>query len=127
LDGVHVPVGPLDQLRQRRWIGFWGERHGEPAHRNATGGARNPVCAAGQSAGEVQTPVFRMNLAGQTGWFASPVVADLDGDGQVEIFVQSFDHGMDISTVPGSAGNCLCWPTARGGPLRMGQPNDNGL
>ena len=58
---------------------------------------------------------------------AAPTVGDLDGDGQLEIFVQTFDHGMDVFTVPGSAVNCLPWPTARGGPLRMGQPNDSGL
>ena len=54
---------------------------------------------------------------------AAPAVGDLDGDGQLEIFVQTFDHGMDVFTVPGSAANCMVWPTARGGPLRMGQPN----
>jgi len=58
---------------------------------------------------------------------AAPAVGDLDGDGQLEIFVQTFEHGMDVFTVPGSAANCLSWPTARGGPLRMGQPNTNGL
>jgi hypothetical protein len=58
---------------------------------------------------------------------AAPTVGDLDGDGQLEIFVQTFDHGMDVFTVPGSAANCLPWPTARGGPLRLGQPSDNGL
>jgi hypothetical protein len=58
---------------------------------------------------------------------AAPTVADLDGDGELEIFVQTFDHGMDVFAVPGSAGNCLKWPTARGGPLRMGQPNGSGL
>jgi hypothetical protein len=58
---------------------------------------------------------------------AAPAVGDLDGDGQLEIFVQTFEHGMDVFTVPGSAANCLTWPTARGGPLRMGQPNVNGL
>jgi len=56
---------------------------------------------------------------------AAPTVGDLDGDGTLEIFVQTFDHGMDIFKVPGSAPNCLLWPTARGGPLRMGQPNTN--
>jgi len=58
---------------------------------------------------------------------AAPAVYDLDGDGQLEIFVQTFDHGMDVFTVPGSACNCMPWPTARGGPLRMGQPNSNDL
>jgi len=54
---------------------------------------------------------------------AAPTVGDLDGDGQLEILVQTFDHGMDVFTVPGSGCNCLPWPTARGGPLRMGQPS----
>ena len=58
---------------------------------------------------------------------AAPAVGDLNGDGQLEIFVQTFDHGMDVFTVPGSGCNCLLWPTARGGPLRMGQPNDANL
>lgn len=57
-------------------------------------------------------------------WTASPPgVVDLDGDGQLEIFVQTFDHGLDVFTVPGSGTNCLLWPTARGGPWRMGQQN----
>jgi hypothetical protein len=54
---------------------------------------------------------------------AAPAVGDLDGDGQLEVFVQTFDHAMDVFTVPGSAENCAMWATARGGPLRMGQPN----
>jgi len=58
---------------------------------------------------------------------AAPAIYDLDGDGQLELFVQTFDHGMDVFTVPGSACNCTPWPTARGGPLRMGQPNGNDL
>lgn len=56
---------------------------------------------------------------------AAPAVGDLDGDGELEIFVQTFEHGMDVFKVPGSATNCMLWPTARGGPLRMGQPNTN--
>jgi hypothetical protein len=54
---------------------------------------------------------------------AAPTVGDLNSDGELEIFVQTFDHGMDVFTVPGSGGACLPWATARGGPLRMGQPN----
>lgn len=119
---------------------------------SSTGGERNPVCTAGVSDGEVQQPVWVANLSGQTSWFASPVLADLDddgeneliaaycslyagyprrrpdpsadGDGQLEIMVQTFDHGMDIFSVPGSGCDCLLWTTARAGPLRMGQPND---
>jgi hypothetical protein len=56
---------------------------------------------------------------------AAPTVADLDGDGQLEILVQTFEHGLDIFTVPGSGCGCLLWNNARGGPLRMGQPNGN--
>jgi hypothetical protein len=48
---------------------------------STTGGERNPVCEVGTSAGEVAAPEHTMNLRGQTSWFASPVVADLDGDG----------------------------------------------
>ena len=47
---------------------------------SSTGGERNATCAGADSEGEVQEPVFVANLPGQTGWFASPVVADLDGD-----------------------------------------------
>jgi len=56
---------------------------------------------------------------------AAPTIADIDGDGALEILVQTFDHGMDIFRVPGSAGNCLLWSNSRGGPLRMGKPNSN--
>ena len=54
---------------------------------------------------------------------AAPTVGDVDGDGQLEILVQTFDHGLDVFTVPGSGTNCLLWTTARGGPWRMGQRN----
>lgn len=51
----------------------------------STGGTRNPTCTAGASAGEVQEPMFVRNIAGETSWFASPIVADLDGDGSNEL------------------------------------------
>ena len=51
---------------------------------------------------------------------AAPTVGDLDGDGELDVFVQTFDHGMDVFRIPGSAANCVPWPTARGGPLRTG-------
>ena len=52
---------------------------------SSTGGERNAICAAGDSGGEVQEPVFVANLRGQTSWYASPVIADLDGDGSNEL------------------------------------------
>ncbi|MBI5535382.1 MAG: VCBS repeat-containing protein [Deltaproteobacteria bacterium] len=52
---------------------------------------------------------------------AAPTVGDLDGDGLLEIFVQTFDHGMDVFRVPGSASNCVLWSTSRGGPMRSGR------
>jgi hypothetical protein len=52
---------------------------------------------------------------------AAPTVGDLDGDGQLEIAVLTFDHGVDVFTVPGSRTGCLPWPTGRGNLLRNGQ------
>lgn len=52
---------------------------------------------------------------------AAPTVGDLDGDGQLEIAVITFDHGVDVFTVPGSKTSCLPWPTGRGNYLRNGQ------
>jgi hypothetical protein len=52
---------------------------------------------------------------------AAPTVGDLDGDGQLEIAVVTFDHGVDVFTVPGSKTACLPWPTGRGNYLRNGQ------
>jgi len=52
---------------------------------------------------------------------AAPTVGDLDGDGQLEIAVMTFDHGVDVFTVPGSQTNCMPWPTGRGNYWRNGQ------
>jgi hypothetical protein len=51
---------------------------------------------------------------------AAPTIADLDGDGTLEIVVTTFDHGLDVFTVPGSGTACLLWPTGRGNYLRSG-------
>ncbi|MFV2074155.1 MAG: hypothetical protein ACC742_16115, partial [Thermoanaerobaculales bacterium] len=50
-----------------------------------------PVCETGTSGGAVQAPVFIRNLSGQTGWFASPIIADLDGDGSRELIAAYYD------------------------------------
>jgi FG-GAP-like repeat len=51
---------------------------------------------------------------------AAPSIADLDGDGRLEIVLSTFDHGLDVYRVPGSGTNCLAWPTGRGNLLRNG-------
>ncbi len=51
---------------------------------------------------------------------AAPTIGDLDGDGTLEVLLTTFDHGIDIMTIPGSSGNCLLWPTGRGNYLRNG-------
>ena len=51
---------------------------------------------------------------------AAPSIADLDGDGRLEIVLTTFDHGIDVYRVPGSDAKHVPWPTARGGPLRAG-------
>jgi hypothetical protein len=38
-------------------------------------------------------------------------VAGLDGDGTLEIVLLTFDHGLHVFTVPGSAENCVLWGT----------------
>jgi hypothetical protein len=52
---------------------------------NFTGGETNPVCTATASGQEVQAPQWVRNIRGQTGWYASPIVVDLDGNGSKEI------------------------------------------
>ena len=56
---------------------------------------------------------------------AGPSIADLDGDGQLE-FVMSLEdslgggHGaFQIRDLPGSADDCVLWPTGRGDWLRQ--------
>ena len=51
---------------------------------------------------------------------AAPSIGDLDADGDLEIVLTTFDHGLDVYTVPGSGTGCLPWPTGRGNLLRNG-------
>src|SRR5690242_5677951 len=54
-------------------------------NQSTTGGTRNVTCTFGKSPGEVQAPQYKMTISGETSWFASPVIRDLDGDGQKEL------------------------------------------
>jgi hypothetical protein len=51
---------------------------------------------------------------------AAPSIADLTGNGTLEIVLTTFDHGLDVYTVPGSGTGCLPWPTGRANLLRNG-------
>ena len=53
---------------------------------------------------------------------AAPTVMDLNGDGTLEIVVQTFGVGCFVYTVPDSAENLLLWPTGRGNYFRDGRP-----
>jgi hypothetical protein len=69
-------------------------------------------------------PLHQLPLPGR-GSMAVPTIADVDGNGTLEI-VLNLKDGEDkvrsglVYTVAGSSGNCLLWPTGRGNELRNG-------
>jgi hypothetical protein len=81
---------------------------------------------------DIELPDQNPDSGNGVGPCAAPTVADLEGDGQLEILLLTIDHGLDVFTVPGSACNCTppgadpdlyCgpWPTGRGSYLRDGR------
>lgn len=77
------------------------------------------LSARGKKLSSTQLPHQRRNGNG-VGIPAAPSIGDLTGNGSLEIVVSTFDHGVDVFTVPGSGSNCLPWPTGRGNLLRNG-------
>jgi hypothetical protein len=77
------------------------------------------LSSAGKLLHDVRLPRQGANGNG-IGVPAAPSIGDLDGDGQLEIVLTTFDHGIDVFRVPRSSTNCLLWPTGRGNLLRNG-------
>lgn len=69
--------------------------------------------------------LHRVELA-LRGSMAAPSVADLDGDGQLDLVISlkdslgGGDGGVQIWDLPGSSDNCVLWGTGRGNWLRQG-------
>ncbi|MBU1220126.1 VCBS repeat-containing protein [Myxococcota bacterium] len=61
------------------------------------------------------------------GSMAAPTLADVDGDGAVELIISLKDTlggnegGVQIWDLPGAGSNCLQWPTGRGNYERTGE------
>ena len=85
----------------------------------ANGGHLVVLANTGALLHDITLPNQGMNGNG-IGIPAAPTVADLDGNGTLEILVVTFDHGLDVFTVPGSGIRCVPWPTGRGNYLRNG-------
>ncbi len=84
---------------------------------DAGGGTLFVLSAAGAVLHRVPLP--------KRGSMAVPTIADVDGDGALEIVVSLKDAEADnanvhVFTVPGSKPNCLLWPTGRANLLRNG-------
>jgi FG-GAP-like repeat len=71
------------------------------------------------------TELQKVEIFGR-GSMAAPSVADLDGDGTLELVVSlkdtlgGGDGGVQIWDLPGASDNCVLWGTGRGGLLRQG-------
>jgi hypothetical protein len=92
------------------------------------------IVFASYSPDEGKSNLFVLDAGGNNLWtiplprrgaMAVPTLADVDGEGSVEIIVSLKDaedmvESLLVYTVPGSADNCLTWPTGRGNLLRNG-------
>jgi hypothetical protein len=82
--------------------------------------------AGGNVLHDIELPEQGTNGNGK-GAPAAPTLMDANGDSTLEILVQTFGAGLFIYTVPGSAGNLILWPTARGNFMRDGRSSQPGV
>jgi hypothetical protein len=103
--------------------------YGEPG---TTHGRLVILASNGEMLHSIPLPDQNPDSGNGVGPCAAPTIADIDGDGQLEILLLTIDHGLDVYTVPGSAGGCTppgadtglykgLWPTGRGNYLRNGR------
>ncbi len=100
-----------------------------------SGDGRPEVVFATYSPDEGKSALFILGAGGQQqhridlprrGAMPVPTLADVDGDGALDIVVSLKDaedkvESVRVYAVPGSAANCLPWPTARGNLRRDGR------
>jgi len=69
--------------------------------------------------------LHKIEISGR-GSMAAPAIADLEGDGDLELVISlkdslgGSDGGIQIWSLPGSSTNCALWSTGRGNSLRQG-------
>ena len=69
--------------------------------------------------------LHKIEISGR-GSMAAPAIADLEGDGDLELVISlkdslgGADGGIQIWSLPGSSTNCALWATGRGNSLRQG-------
>lgn len=56
----------------------------------------------------------------QTGWYSSPATTNIDGDGELEVVIQTVDAGVVAHDLPGTRYARTLWPTGRGSYRRAG-------
>jgi hypothetical protein len=89
----------------------------------AADGGGQPLHSQSVSAQGVQKPVLMWQNAGcysswcETGWYSSPAVADLNGDGHIEVIASAYPTfildgatGSLIKTIPPSVSGARIWP-----------------
>ena len=114
------PDGAMRNLldRNRRWLAG-GSRHPERLAMNPAAAVRSALLLGGMLASaafaSVAAPVLKWQHGGcysswcETGWYSSPAVADLDGDGTPEVVASAYS----IVVLDGATG-ALAWRLASG-------------